>query len=138
MKKIFLDTNVILDLLLERDPWDHNAALLFSMADRKDVEIQCCSLSFSTAIYLMQKLKYSRKEIVYKLTIMKSLCIVTTIDGLIIDRVLQSDFDDLEDALQHYSALANGANVIITRNKKDFSEASIPVMTPTEFLDTVA
>ena len=134
MRKIFLDTNVMLDLLLERNPWDHDAALIFSMADRKDVEILCCSLSFSTIIYLMQKLKYSRKEIVYKLTIMKSLCTITTIDGHVLDRVLQSDFLDLEDALQHYSALASGAEVIVTRNKKDFSEASIPVMTPSEFL----
>lgn len=134
MKKVFLDTNVILDLLLEREPWDHDAALLFSMADRKDLEVMCCPISFSTSIYLMQKLKYTRKEIVHKLTIMKSLCTITIIDGHVLDRVLQSDFSDLEDALQHYSALACGAEVIITRNKKDFSEASVPVMTPTEFL----
>lgn len=134
MRRVFLDTNVMLDLLLEREPWDHDAALLFSMADRKDLEIQCCSLSFSTAIYLMQKLKYSRKEIVYKLAIMKSLCTITIIDGFVLDRVLQSEFYDLEDALQHFSALASGAEVIITRNKKDFSKASIPVMTPAEFL----
>ena len=61
MRRVFIDTNVMLDLLLERDPWAADAARLFSMADRKEIELLCCSLSFSTAIYLMQRLKYSRK-----------------------------------------------------------------------------
>ena len=124
----------MLDLLLERAPWAADAARLFSMADRKEIQILCCSLSFSTAIYLMQRQKYSRKEIVHKLTIMKSLCTVATVDGAVIDRVLQSDFADLEDAIQHYSALAAGASVIVTRNKADYASAGIPVLTPCEYL----
>ena len=82
----------------------------------------------------MQRMKYSRKEIVTKLAIVKSLCTVTTVDGFVLDRVLQSDFPDLEDAMQHYSALAAGAEVIVTRNAKDYAAAGIQVMTPGEFL----
>ena len=134
MRKVFIDTNVMLDLLLEREQWVDDAARLFSMADRKEIELLCCSLSFSTAIYLMQRLKYSRKEIVRKLTIVKSLCTVATVDGAVIDRVLQSDFADLEDAIQHYSALAAGAEVIVTRNKLDYASAGIPVLEPSEYL----
>lgn len=134
MRKVFIDTNVLVDLLLERDPWAGDAAVIFSMADRKEIELLCCSLSFSTAVYLMQRMKYSRKEIVTKLAIVKSLCTVTTVDGFVLDRVLQSDFPDLEDAMQHYSALAAGAEVIVTRNVKDYAAAGLPVMTPGEFL----
>lgn len=134
MRKVFIDTNVLVDLLLERDPWADDAAVIFSMADRKEIELLCCSLSFSTAVYLMQRMKYSRKEIVTKLAIVKSLCTVTTVDGFVLDRVLQSDFPDLEDAMQHYSALAAGAEVIVTRNVKDYAAAGLPVMTPGEFL----
>ena len=134
MRKVFIDTNVLVDLLLERDPWANDAAIIFSMADRKEIELLCCSLSFSTAVYLMQRMKYSRKEIVTKLAIVKSLCTVTTVDGFVLDRVLQSDFPDLEDAMQHYSALAAGAEVIVTRNVKDYAAAGLPVMTPGEFL----
>lgn len=134
MRKVFIDTNVLIDLLLERDPWANDAAVIFSMADRKEIELLCCSLSFSTAVYLMQRMKYSRKEIVTKLAIVKSLCTVTTVDGFVLDRVLQSDFPDLEDAMQHYSALAAGAEVIVTRNVKDYAAAGLPVMTPGEFL----
>ncbi len=134
MIKLFLDTNVLLDLLMERDPWAKNAALILSMGDRKQVEVLCCSLSFSTAIYLMQRFKYSRKEIVSKLSIVKSICTITTVNDSVIDRMLQSDFEDLEDAVQYYSALSFGAEVILTRNTKDFALSKIPVMTPQEFL----
>lgn len=134
MRKVFIDTNVMLDLLLEREEWVDDAARLFSKADRKEIELLCCPLSFSTAIYLMQRLKFSRKEIVRKLTIVKSLCTLTTVDGSVLDRVLQSDFVDLEDAIQHYSALESSAEVIVTRNKKDYAQAKVSVMTPAEFL----
>ncbi len=133
MKKVFVDTNVLLDILLERTPWANDAAVLFSMADRKEIELLCCSLSFSTAIYLMQRFKYSRKEIVSKLSIIKSICTVTTVNEAVIDRMLQSDFNDLEDAIQYYSALAFGAEVIVTRNIKDFAASKIPVVSPHDF-----
>ena len=135
MKRVFIDTNILLDLLLERQPWVSQASVLFSMADRKELDLLCCSLSFSTAIYLMNRLKYSRKEIISKLTIVKSLCTVTTVDTSVIDRVLQSDFTDLEDGLQYYSALAANAELILTRNKKDYTFSNIPVLSPTEYLN---
>lgn len=134
MNKVFVDTNILLDLLLEREPWAEDAAILFSMADRKEIELLCCSLSFSTAVYLMQRFKYTRKEIVSKLTIVKSISTVTTVSDSVIDRMLQSDFVDLEDAIQYYSALAFGAETIITRNPKDFATSSIPIATPKEFI----
>ena len=108
MRKVFVDTNVLLDLLLERDTWAQDAALLFSMADRKEIELLCCSRSFSTSVYLMQRFKYTLREIVKKLSIVKSICTITTVNDAMIDRMLQSDFADLEDATQYYSALAFG------------------------------
>lgn len=133
MKKVFVDTNVLLDILMERTPWANDAAVLFSMADRKEIELLCCSLSFSTVIYLMQRFKYTRKEIVSKLSIIKSICTVTTVNEAVIDRMLQSDFNDLEDAIQYYSALAFGAEIIVTRNIKDFTASKIPVVSPHDF-----
>ena len=134
MRRIFIDTNILLDLLLERQPWVKEASVLFSMADRKEVKLLCCSLSFSTAAYLMGRLKYERKEIITKLTLVKSLCQVTTVDDSVIDRALQSDFTDLEDAMQYYSALAENAELIVTRNQKDYALSNIPVLSPSEFL----
>ena len=134
MRRVFIDTNILLDLLLERDTWAQDAALLFSMADRKEIELLCCSLSFSTSVYLMQRFKYTRREIVKKLSIVKSICTITTVNDAVIDRMLQSDFADLEDAIQYYSALAFGAETIVTRNPKDFATSTIPILTPKDFI----
>ena len=83
----------------------------------------------------MQRKGCKRDEIIRKLGVTKSLCQVTAVDGLVIDNMLQSEFSDLEDALQYYSACAFSADVIVTRNKKDFSVAEIPVFTPKEYIN---
>ena len=59
---------------------------------------------------------------------------ITTADERVVDAALASSFDDYEDALQYYSALTRNADVIVTRNKKDFTSASIPVLSPAELL----
>jgi len=64
------------------------------------------------------------------------LCTTTTVDKEIVHKALESDYKDLEDALQYYSAMAADAEVIVTRNVKDFVKYEIPVITPTEFLAT--
>ena len=64
--------------------------------------------------------------------------IITPVDSKIISESLASDFEDFEDAMQYYSALRENAEIIITRNKADFSASKIPVVTPQEFLDAVA
>ncbi len=60
------------------------------------------------------------------------------IDSKTINESLCSDFQDFEDAMQYHSALRANADIIITRNKKDFSASKIPVFTPQEFLDAVS
>lgn len=64
------------------------------------------------------------------------MCTTTTVDKEIVHKALESDYKDLEDALQYYSAMAADAEVIVTRNVKDFVKYEIPVITPTEFLAT--
>lgn len=82
----------------------------------------------------MQRFKYTRKEIVSKLSIVKSICTITTVDDAVIDRMLQSDFADLEDAIHYYSALAFGTDTIVTINILDYVSARIPVLMPQEFI----
>ena len=134
MRRVFIDTNVLLDLLLERTPWIEQSEILFSLADRKQISLLCCSLSFSTAIYIMQRKGYKREDIIWRLGVAKSLCQVTALDGQVIDDMLKSNFMDLEDAMQYFSARSFSADVIVTRNKSDFTKAEIPVLTPIEYL----
>ncbi len=59
---------------------------------------------------------------------------VSPLDDKIVELVLVSDFKDFEDAIQYHTALENGIDVIITRNKKDFKNSKLPVMTAKEYL----
>ena len=63
---------------------------------------------------------------------------VTPVDSQIVDESVSSNFSDFEDAMQYYSALREGADLIITRNKDDYEVALIPVYEPQEYLDLLA
>lgn len=135
MKKVFLDTNVVIDFLGERKNFFLDAAKIICQADNKVITILCSSLTYSNAAYILQH-GFSLEEIKSKLTLFSQLCETTTVDKEIVHKALESDYKDLEDALQYYSAMAADAEVIVTRNVKDFVKHEIPVITPTEFLAT--
>lgn len=135
MKKVFIDTNVLIDFLGERETFYHSAALIASRADRKEIELMVSSLSYATASYILSR--YNPAEIVIdKMRKFATLCTITSIGADTVTKALYSPFKDFEDALQFNSALEAGAEIIITRNKKDFILSSLPVLTPTEYLDT--
>lgn len=136
MKRIFLDTNAVVDILLEREPWFSQLQRILSMYTSALVyDIRCSSMTIGTAYYLMERVRFPHDVIIEKIKRFRVCCNISTVDEIIVDSALQSAFTDLEDAMQYYSALSEGCEVIITRNKKDFVESSIPVMEPQEFLD---
>lgn len=133
MRKAFIDTNVLIDFLGERDPFYDAAARIVSRADRKEIELMVSSLSYATASYIL--MRYNPQDLVMeKLKKFTPLCTVTNVGAEEVNLSLYSAFSDFEDALQYYSAWKAGATVIITRNKKDFRSSSLPVYTPDEFL----
>lgn len=132
-KKIFLDTNVFLDKLTEREPFNKSASAILSLADTKVLEIFMSALSFGTINYVLGKMigKDLTKD---KLKDLRKICKIVLFDDKIIENSLYSNFTDTEDAFQYFSALEANAELIITRNIKDFKKSSIPVKTPEEFL----
>ncbi|WP_425422436.1 type II toxin-antitoxin system VapC family toxin [Phaeodactylibacter xiamenensis] len=134
MKKLFIDTNIVLDLLGQRAPFYQDAAKLFSLADRKEIKLCVSSLSFANANYILSKLK-SKEEARAILTRFKVLVEVLALDDKILELSLNDDaFSDFEDGLQYYTALENESDVIITRNLRDFKTSAIPVMTAGQYL----
>ncbi|MCF8379922.1 MAG: PIN domain-containing protein [Bacteroidales bacterium] len=131
--KLFLDTNVMLDLLGERLPFYDSVAKIATLADKGKVKLIVSALSYSTVFYLLSKFEDS--EIVKeKLRKFKVICDTSDLTDMIIDKGLSSKFSDFEDGLQYHCALKADANFMITRNGKDFIESEIPVMTPDEYL----
>lgn len=132
-RKIFVDTDVVFDLLAKREPFYTYAAQLFTNADKQEVTICVSSLCFGNLNYVLSKHK-SAIEARKILSRFKVLVTILPVDDKIIELALNSDFKDFEDAIQYYCAIENGINILITRNLKDFKPVRIPVLTAEEFV----
>lgn len=133
MKNLFLDTNIAIDLLSKREPFYDAAAILFTLGDRKQVKLYISSLSFSTIYYLLRR-QMGAEKAMDVLQRFRILVHILPVKDTTVDKALNSDFTDFEDAIQYYSAIENGIKVIITRNVKDYKASTVPVITPDEFL----
>jgi len=134
MSRLLIDTNIVIDLLSKREKFYDEAADLFSRADKKELELTISSLTFANTNYILTKLKSAKeaREILRKFKVLVELL---SLDDKITELALSDgNFPDFEDGLQYYSAIENQIDVIITRNKKDFKNSKIPVLTAKEFL----
>jgi predicted nucleic acid-binding protein len=136
MKNLFLDTNIILDLLAYRMPFYTEAAKLFSLADKKELKLSISSLCIADVHYILLK-HNPDMEVRNILRKFKVLVTVLPLDDKITDLALNSEFRDFEDAIQYYTAIENDQDLIITRNQQDFKESKIPVMTAGEFIKSI-
>ena len=134
--KLFLDTNVMLDLLGEREPFYESSAKIATIAGKGKIKLIVSALSYSTVFYLLSK--FEDNEVVKeKLRKFKVITGTSDLTDKIIDKGLASKFSDFEDALQYQCAINMDCNILITRNGKDFKESHIPVMTPDEYLKSL-
>ncbi len=136
MKNIFIDTDIVLDLLAKRKSFYVPAAHLFTLADRGKLGINVSSLTFATLFYLLSKDNGQErvKKILFKF---KSLVTVLSVDNKIIELALSSEFKDFEDGIQYFCAIENKCAAILTRNLTDYKCADIPVMTAESFLKAI-
>jgi predicted nucleic acid-binding protein len=121
-------------LLAKREPFYIDAQNLFTFADRKEIELQISALTFANAFYTISKHHKSIDTRKFLLRF-KVLVTVLSLDDKSIDLALASDFEDFEDGLQYIIALDNNSETIVTRNKKDFKNSKIPIMTAGEYLN---
>ncbi len=137
MKKLFIDTNIVIDLLSRREPFYDEAATLFSLADKKEIELTVSSISFANTSYVLLRQMDSNKakSILRKLRLIVK---ILSLDDKIIGLALNDEnFSDFEDGLQYFTALENGQDLIITRNLKDFKNSKLPVLTAKQFIETI-
>ena len=135
MNKVFVDTDVILDLLAERVPFFHFSAVLFTFAEMKKLELYTSPLVLANTFYILRK-QLGNNEARNALRKLRILLHVVDSSESIIDKALNSDFADFEDAIQYYTALEHEITVILTRNLRDYKNASVIVQTPEAFLVT--
>ncbi len=133
IKKLFLDTNILLDLLGEREPFYLASAQLASLADQKQIELYISPVSIATVQYVLSKHigQEATKDKLRKLLI---LCKVASMDESIVQKSMEAPFEDFEDALQYYCALQAHCDMIISRTAKDFKKALLPLLSTEAFL----
>jgi predicted nucleic acid-binding protein len=133
--KIFLDTNVVLDLALNRTEFVKDAESIFALNDKGKIDIHISALTLSTVAYFADKYKQDPFVVVGRFI---DWIHIIDLETSFFKQVIVSDFLDFEDGLQYFSAMkARDIKAIVTRNTKDFKSSSIPVFTPAPFLLTI-
>lgn len=131
MKHYFVDTNVVIDMLADREGFADAASDVFDAAGRGEIKLSICALSYSTIYYIVRR--HSCREVA--LAALKELTRIVSVLPVnihVIESALESDFSDYEDAIQYYSAVQDSSiDAIITRNPKDFKLSNLPVILPT-------
>ena len=132
--KAYVDTNILIDLVCAREPFFNDAKSLFALGYRDDVDLSISALSFVNTMYIGRKYQLTKEQLIHSLTIIADFVDVLDLRGRDVVDMLASGWKDYEDATQHAGALLANADCIVTRNKKDFLMATIPVYTIEEFL----
>ena len=133
MQKVFLDTNIVIDFLGEREGFYEASAKIMTLADKKKIQVYTSPSSISNVFYVLTRYENS-KIALEKIRKFKLLCSMSVMDDEVVEKAIHSNFKDFEDAMQYFSALASNCNIIITRNEKDFKNAMIPVMNAESYL----
>ncbi|MEO1053586.1 MAG: PIN domain-containing protein [Bacteroidota bacterium] len=134
MDKLFVDTDVIIDFLTDREPHSYYSSQVFDLAEKNKVVVYVSSLSINNVYYVARKMLGDKKarEVI---SILTSLVSIWPVNGDDIITALESDFKDFEDAVQHACARRiQGVQLILTRNTKDYKKSKLAVFTPESFI----
>ncbi len=134
--KVLIDTNIILDVLCNRDDFADDSAKIFKLCEVKKITGYISALSIPNIVYIMRKELDSDKvkEILDKLTLIFS---IVDLKGDDLKKATMLDFKDYEDAIQSAQANRIKANYIITRNLKDFTNSKVTAIKPSELIDRI-
>lgn len=137
MRKVFLDTNILVDLIADRKPFSKYAVDIFEAAERKKIKLFTSSHSIATTYYLLKKYHDDKTLRGIVLGLFDYLSVVP-VDASILTQGLRSKHKDFEDSIQiHCAMVVDNINCIVTRNIKDFRGSEVTVLAPDEFCATI-
>lgn len=132
--KILFDTNVILDVLLDREPFADDASYLLSKVERSEIIGFLCATTITAIHYLITK-SLSPKEAIQHIQALLSLFEVAPVNRLVLAKALNPKFTDFEDSVLHEAACHAGVEYIVTRDISGFKKSTIPIYTPGELIN---
>ncbi|MCH8494955.1 MAG: PIN domain-containing protein [Balneolales bacterium] len=134
-KRVLLDVNVVLDVLLSRNPWCDDAAKILSMAENSRLEVFISAISVDTLANLLKRHR-TPVQVNAIFQNLRQIVRIAAVDNQVIDTALALHWDDLEDAIQFTSAQLNGCQAIITRNARGYrvEDRKMEVLSPSDFV----
>lgn len=135
--KVFLDTNILLDVLIKREPFFVFSKRLWELSELNKLIGIVSALSFNNIFYIVRKNSdgYLARDCVKKLRAIFEIC---EVDSKILNQAIDSEIKDLEDAVQYFSALRTGAKFLVTRNPDGFPASTpIAIVTPEMFIKEI-
>ena len=131
--RVIVDTNVVLDVLLNREPFVKAAVDVFCLVEESRIDAFLCATTITTIDYLLtQFLPASKARDTLRRLI--SLFEIATVNRPVIERAIGSKIRDFEDAVLDESGQMAGVDSVVTRNTKDFAGSTLNVFDPNEFL----
>jgi predicted nucleic acid-binding protein len=134
--KVLVDTNVVLDVLLERQPFSVDACRIFSLIEESRIEGFLCATTVTTVDYLLSQ-SLSPAKARHALQQLLNLFEVAPVNRPVLEQALRSGISDFEDAVLEQSGRLVAVDVITTRNVKDFKKSAVPALAPAELLSTI-
>ncbi len=133
---VFLDTNVLMDVLLQRRPFVDDSRKVWFLAERGKVRGLISALSYPNIYYIVRKVR-GADAAMGMMTMLRDTFVPAPLDAQVLTQAMDAGFPDFEDAIQYFSALRADARCFVTRNADDFPPSDdLPVLSPAEFLAT--
>lgn len=130
------DTNIILDVFLDREPFSNDAAFLLSKVEKSEIIGFICATTVTTIHYLTAKALGPQAASRHVQSLL-SLFVIAPVNRIVLENAAASEFADFEDAVLHEAACHAGAKYIVTRNIADFKHSRLPVFEPKEFISAI-
>ena len=135
MIHLFLDTNILIDFLVNRQPFSLEAAKLFDYSEKGKAKIYVAAVSYNNLYYIIRQ-SLSHSDTIKLLDELSEMVEIIDTTKSVVTKAIKSDFKDFEDAIQYFCAIENNLTTIITRNIKDYKKATVKVLTPEIFIST--
>lgn len=130
---VLIDTNILLDVLIKRQPFYGDSARVWTLAEQGRIRGHIAAISFNNVYYIVRKLA-GRKAAEQSVGLLRDVFLPVAMDAQLLNQAIDGSFTDFEDAIQYHSAVRADARCIITRNPGHFPESSVAAITPDEFL----
>ncbi len=134
-RNVFIDTNVLIDVLARREPFYADSVRVWTLAEQGQIKGLISVISFNNIYDVIRRLR-TRQTANRMMVLLRDTFTPVSLDKQILDQAIDSGFDDLEDAIQYFSAVRAEADCIVSRDDHAFPQSELPVLTPAELLAT--